>query len=221
MSSNGRLIASELSNIPGGRLRHDAAVAWNDMRDYIGRRHGVWITPTGPNSSYRTYEAQLYFWDLYRSGRGNVAAFPGTSNHGWGLAVDVATQQMAYYIRAYGRKFGWSWDEGQRVGEWWHFRYIGGYKGSYVHKPSLPNYLTKKEKIMAGKLRLHRWYRAQEEKSGKGPKWKKHDKWVNYWYHEIEKHIGRLKGQTRKRPKRRQVLRNVLKHKFDWQRRSR
>lgn len=98
------------------------------MRKLIGERHGVWIAPLGPSSSYRTYAQQSYFWNLYRSGRGNVAAFPGTSNHGLGIAVDVATQQMAYYIRRYGSRFGWSWDEGRRVGEWWHFRYVGGYR---------------------------------------------------------------------------------------------
>lgn len=127
MYANGKIPSSALSPIPGGKLEHNAAAAWNAMRAYIGKAHGVWIRPLGPNSSYRTYESQQYFWNLYQRGDGNVAARPGTSNHGWGKAVDVATQEMAALIRRYGSKFGWSWDEGRRAGEWWHFRYIGGY----------------------------------------------------------------------------------------------
>lgn len=126
--ANGRLTDAVLSPIPGGRLEDNAAIAWNDMRAFIGKKHGVWIAPTGPNSSYRSYAGQLYFWRLYQSGRGNVAAYPGRSNHGWGKAVDVATPTMAYYIRKYGHLFGWSWAEGRRVGEWWHFTYVGGYR---------------------------------------------------------------------------------------------
>lgn len=135
-AANGRLPASSLSSIPGGRLEHNAARAWNAMREHIGRHHGIWIAPLGPNSSYRTYTAQLYFWNLYTSGRGNVAAHPGTSNHGWGNAVDVATTTMAYYILKYGPSFGWSHAEGARVGEWWHFTYVGGtFKPAKKFKP--------------------------------------------------------------------------------------
>lgn len=88
----------------------------------------VAIKPAGPRSSYRTYRWQQYFYDLWRSGRGNRAAYPGTSNHGLGRAVDVLTTVMAAAIRSIGGKFGWSWDEGQRAGEWWHFRYVGGFR---------------------------------------------------------------------------------------------
>lgn len=126
--ANGRLPESALARIPGGKLSNEAARSWNDMRTYIGRRHGVWIKPLGPNSSYRSYAGQQYYWNLWLSGRGNRAAYPGTSNHGWGNAVDVATPQMAYYIRKYGRRFGWSSAEGDRAGEWWHKTYVGGYK---------------------------------------------------------------------------------------------
>ena len=136
--ANGRLPDSALASIPNGRLERNAARSWNAMRSYIGNRHGVWIRPLGPNSSYRTYASQQYFWNRYKRG-GNVAAYPGTSNHGWGKAVDVQTTAMAYYIRVYGGKFGWSWDEGRRSGEWWHMRYVGGYSGgSSTSTPSTP-----------------------------------------------------------------------------------
>lgn len=126
MYANGRFPDSALAAIPGGRLEREAAASWNAMHDYILKRSGVSIRPLGPNSSYRTYSKQVEYWNNYQRG-GNVAARPGTSNHGWGKAVDVATQQMAALIRQHGPKFGWSWDEGRRAGEWWHFRYVGGY----------------------------------------------------------------------------------------------
>ena len=124
--ANGRIPGSALASIPGGRLERNAANAWNAMRQYIGSRTGVWIRPLGGQSSYRDIGGQNYFWSLYRSGRGNVAAVPGTSNHGWGKAVDIATTTMAALVRQHGPRFGWSWAEGRRVGEWWHFTYVGG-----------------------------------------------------------------------------------------------
>lgn len=84
------------------------------------------LAPVGHLGSYRTYSQQVYLWQLYRSGRGNLAAYPGTSNHGWGLAVDFATQQMRWIVDQIGASFGWSkaWSDAQS--EWWHIRYRPG-----------------------------------------------------------------------------------------------
>lgn len=123
MGANGRLSGSELSSIPGGRLRHDAANAWNRMRKHIGEKSGVWIAPTGSQSSYRDIGGQNYFWNLYQSGRGNLAARPGSSNHGYGLAVDVATPQMARLINQYGAPFGYQKRWSDAPSEWWHMKY--------------------------------------------------------------------------------------------------
>lgn len=128
MAANGRLTAKELAPIASGQLASGgAAGAWNTMRLFIWQAWRIDIRPGGPRSSYRDFRWQTYFWNLYKAGRGNPAAYPGTSNHGWGNAVDVMTMAMANKIRQVGGKFGWSWDEGRRVGEWWHFRYIGGF----------------------------------------------------------------------------------------------
>jgi len=134
--ANGRIPASALASIPGGQLEKTAAAAWNAMRAEIIRRGGPAIRPLGGVSSYRPYAAQLYFWNLWRSGRGNVAARPGTSNHGWGRAVDVATPAMAQWIIRVGSKYGWNHAEGARVGEWWHMGYVGGFHGKVT--PSDP-----------------------------------------------------------------------------------
>lgn len=120
MAENGKLGASDLAPIPGGELRKDAAAAWNAP----GGPADAGLTPTGSRSSYRTYDEQVYFWNLYQSGRGNLAAEPGTSNHGWGLSIDVGSPWMADWLQEHGAKYGWRKTEA--FGEWWHWNYVGG-----------------------------------------------------------------------------------------------
>lgn len=125
---NGRLPSSALAAIPGGRLRKDAAAAWNSMNAESVRRYGVTLRPAGSMSSYRTYEQQVYFWNLYISGRGNLAARPGTSNHGEGLAVDLASQRMRWIVDQIGRKYGFAKAWSDAPGEWWHIKWrVGQY----------------------------------------------------------------------------------------------
>ena len=130
MPTNGKLSSSELSAIPSGRLRKDAAAAWNAMHEEIKKKTGIDIRPSGSRSSYRTYSEQQYFWNLYQSGKGNLAASPGTSNHGWGLAVDVATPAMADAINKYGAPYGYQKKWSDASNEWWHFKFLEG-----VYKP--------------------------------------------------------------------------------------
>jgi Putative peptidoglycan binding domain/D-alanyl-D-alanine carboxypeptidase len=119
MASNGRLPKSELAPIPGGELRKDAAAAWNAP----GGPADAGLRPTGSRSSYRTFAEQEYFWRLYQEG-GALAAEPGTSNHGLGIAVDLAEPWMRDWIDECGAKFGWRKTEA--MGEWWHVNFVGG-----------------------------------------------------------------------------------------------
>ena len=124
MSENGKLPASDLTPIPGGQLRKDAAIAWLAMRSFIGKETGVWICPTSPRTAYRPVQDQHYFWNLYQSGKGALAARPGTSNHGWGIAVDLPTPAMQAAVRQHGHTFGWGIKGGQlpsdAPSEAWH-----------------------------------------------------------------------------------------------------
>lgn len=43
------------------------------------------------NSGFRTFAKQKELFDLYKSGRGNLAARPGASNHQDGIAIDLNT----------------------------------------------------------------------------------------------------------------------------------
>jgi hypothetical protein len=140
--ANGRIPRDALVAIPGGLLRKDAALAWTDMRAEIIRRGGPPLAPQGPISSYRDFAGQermRKFW--CGKGQCRKAAVPGTSNHGWGLAVDVATTQMEDWILRIGSRFGWSHAEGARVGEPWHYTYVGG----YVPTPDPNHVLTSTE----------------------------------------------------------------------------
>lgn len=108
---NGKLPGWMLSSIPMGRLRRGApARSWLAMRYYIARktRGKVWLRPTGPMSSYRTYEQQVILWNRYMDG-GALAARPGTSNHGSATraACDIPDPAMQAAVRKYGHKFGW------------------------------------------------------------------------------------------------------------------
>jgi hypothetical protein len=75
-------------------------------------------------SSYRTYDEQVYLYRLYQEGRGNLAAVPGTSNHGYGIAVDLAEPWMRDWIDQHGAKYGFGKTEAPS--EWWHINYKGG-----------------------------------------------------------------------------------------------
>jgi len=116
MPWNGKLADSELSPIPGGRLEHQAAAAWNAPQGPANNE----LMPTGSRSSYRLYTDQVYFWEHQPP----LAAYPGTSNHGWGKAVDLASEWMRSWIDDHGARYGWKKTEA--FSEWWHVNFIGG-----------------------------------------------------------------------------------------------
>jgi hypothetical protein len=125
MSSNGQLPPSELAPIQNGRLAIAAAAAWNAM-NVEARGKGCELRPTGSKSSYRTYSQQQELYQAYLGGTGNLAAKPGTSNHGWGLAVDVASQDMRAMIDRIGERYGWAKKWSDAPSEWWHIKYREG-----------------------------------------------------------------------------------------------
>ena len=84
---------SDLENIQGeGSLLTPAAKAFNKMakayqEDTGGQKLRV-------NASYRPVGIQVEMKRNQLSRQGNPAATPGTSNHGWGLAVDINTEDQ-------------------------------------------------------------------------------------------------------------------------------
>jgi peptidoglycan hydrolase-like protein with peptidoglycan-binding domain len=93
-------------------------------------------------SAYRTLSKQWELWNLYRSGRGNLAAYPGTSNHGWGLAVDLTPTWSRWAVDQVGRTYGWSKACSDAQSEWWHIKFNPGCTGASWHAgPSGPRVL--------------------------------------------------------------------------------
>lgn len=141
--NNGKIDKALLKAIPGGQLHHLAAAAWKSLL-VAATKAGVDLKPTSPVDTYRPYEVQLrIFKERYdttkrlskpRTFEGKLhwlkpgkaaAAVPGTSNHGWGLAIDVANinQTKLEWLVANAGAFGFSWE---LQDEPWHLRYVAG-----------------------------------------------------------------------------------------------
>ncbi|RBM20091.1 D-alanyl-D-alanine carboxypeptidase [Prauserella sp. PE36] len=109
-------------------LRCDAAQSFQAMSRAYAATFGETLCLT---DSYRTFSAQV---DLYRR-KPSLAAVPGTSNHGWGLAVDLCGGAESFGTPQYGwlavnaRAFGWVNPGWARQGggreEPWHWEFVG------------------------------------------------------------------------------------------------
>ena len=124
MANNGQLPDTALAPIAEGQLAKPAAAAWNAM-NIEARSNGLELVPTGSMSSYRTLGQQTLLYGRYLAG-GNLAATPGTSNHGWGLAVDLATHEMRAMVDRIGERYGWAKKWSDAPSEWWHLAYHPG-----------------------------------------------------------------------------------------------
>jgi hypothetical protein len=134
-------------------LRKDAAAAWEAFRNTSLSERRVDVYPLGGASAYRTLSQQVELKNFWAArGQPQKAATPGTSNHGWGVAVDAGAgvsatdERMWKALRELGPRFGWSHDEGARVGEPWHFRYVGGFT------PDPLAFMTDREKRLVREL---------------------------------------------------------------------
>lgn len=110
MSENGKLRDDELApTLLGGRLRKDAA----DSADRMFTRFGLdglgVLQAVSSADLYRTYAQQVEA----RARVGNLAAVPGTSNHGWGKAADLRNGMNQWgsvaqtWFENNGEDFGW------------------------------------------------------------------------------------------------------------------
>jgi hypothetical protein len=132
--SDGFVPSSQLCAIVGGgRLRPDAAVAFNRMSQAFAQAFGSNLCVS---DSYRSYSQQVA---VFRQ-RPSLAAVPGTSNHGWGLATDLGCGVQRYgsaqyrWMTANAGRFGWvhpSWAVHNPFEPWhWEFGHLGGTGGT-------------------------------------------------------------------------------------------
>ena len=93
------------------------------MRQDSLRLYGIDLYPAGPLSAYRSYAQQLYLYNLYVAGEGNLAALPGTSSHEYGDGPRPCRSVDANRDRQIGPYYGWAKTEAPQ--EWWHVSYVG------------------------------------------------------------------------------------------------
>jgi len=125
---NGLIPSRYLCDLPqkGYQLRADAAVAFARLNAAYQQHfhHQACVT-----SAYRPISTQRA---LYQSKPPGYAAVPGSSNHGWGLAVDfcggVENQGSPQFnwLRANSRKYGWMHPAWAYSGpfEPWHWEFV-------------------------------------------------------------------------------------------------
>lgn len=157
---NGKLDSKLLMPVGSGQLHHLAARAFGALYVYTLHFHGVHLTATY-GGWYRSYKNQeTLFRQRYdpegtgggcktwngvkwckKSSKLATAATPGTSNHGWGLAIDMAydndpsdgvgSDDATYiaghpvfkWLLEFAIECGFSWE---LQSEPWHIRYVAG-----------------------------------------------------------------------------------------------
>lgn len=142
----GRTTAAQIRKMANGRLpsANLVAISWDPGRNLIAgpalsdltQLNAAFKKKFGRNLqidlTYRTRGTQEY---LYRELGPMIAAKPGTSNHGWGLAIDFPeTRDYGFggkyylWLKAHSKRHGWVhhkiYEQGSRYAEAWHFEYI-------------------------------------------------------------------------------------------------
>lgn len=117
-----------LDGAPGHALRADAAAAFNRMTAAALASRGSRLCV---NDAYRSYSGQV---SMFRR-KPHLAAVPGTSRHGLGIAVDLGCGGERFgsstyrWLKANAPRFGWvhpAWAEpGGALPEPWHWEFVG------------------------------------------------------------------------------------------------
>lgn len=129
---NGRIPLDQLEYVGIGvrsgqpQYLHPAvASAWRALQEAY-RERGVSLLIT---EGYRTLELQNAYYAAYlaRKRRPPAAAYPGSSNHGWATAIDMANYLglPAKVRRPLIEAHGFSLATGDAVNEPWHIEYVG------------------------------------------------------------------------------------------------
>ena len=209
MASNGQIPSSWLGSVPGSNagLLKPAALAYTAMHYASLKRTGVSlaIIDGQVGRTYRSYARQVLAKRIY----GSNAATPGTSNHGNARAVDLMSTAQRSAIDRVGSDYGWAKRCSDASWEWWHVIHNPGCTGgSWKPEPPRPDPLRKlgkRQRAEAERLLYHRRERVREGRTGKGKRWHRHDRWVDWYYKRVERLHKRASGDEK------QVLGRVLR----------
>jgi hypothetical protein len=136
---NGRIPASAMTRVPATTgdpyLRSDAAASYFSLSNAYAAKFGSALPI---REAYRSRERQEALYAAYQNGTGNYAAVPGTSVHGWALAIDFSGAVASYgtaqknWMNANAPDYGWQprGDTFTAQREPWHFEYDGAGAGS-------------------------------------------------------------------------------------------
>lgn len=163
------------------------------------RRDGVRFNV---NEGHRTLARQTYFWNLYRSGRGNLAAYPSPN------APHIRSGRIDHAIDFWNDSavMGWLSREGLQPrrtvrGESWHIEVPAVRLRQYAREHGVERNpfkgLGPRQKRASKKLLFHRREMAREKRSGEGPRFRKHLKWARWWKARVERYHGRASGHQR------------------------
>lgn len=136
--SNGNIPPSTLAPVPWDTVR----ILRTDARDALVAMNGAFVANFGHNitinDGYRDFAEQVRAKQKF----GSNAATPGTSNHGWAIAVDIArtnrvqlgfSDPIYLWLKSNAARYGWvhpAWAEpGGSRPEAWHWEYNGTYTG--------------------------------------------------------------------------------------------
>lgn len=154
------------------------------------------------NEGHRTMARQWYFWNLYQSGQGNLAAYPSAN------APHIRTGRLDHAID-FGNDaavFAWLARHGLRPartvsGESWHIECPVDALVAYARAHGDPlKGLGPVRKKAASTLLARRRRRAVEARTGRGPRWKRA-------HHAVQRSHDRVEAlQRRARPGRQKRL---------------
>ena len=146
----------------GGRVKcaPEIGIAWARTYDALIRDKSVsdlknLLLVMNPNTAYRPYQRQLdYYCNIYKHDL-NLAAYPGTSNHGWGYALDFSIKSDSKDMSKTGdatskRLDRWLSKNAKKFGmirykhEVWHYDVIEVRNGTAKAKGTRPSGLCSK-----------------------------------------------------------------------------
>ena len=146
---NGRIPTAQLTALPASwSNKNEVEYLRSDAAASLSRALSRAVAESGENfqlfDAYRSFTEQVAILKRYyravsgarrpgdRSLNGvtyrkrdgmPAAASPGHSNHGTGTAIDIHHGGIQRWFQTKGRSYGWTWDEGKKLGEAWHFVY--------------------------------------------------------------------------------------------------